>query len=339
MKKVFIGIDFSKLKFDAAIYLADKKTIIETEVFDNEESGFKLFLKWVNKQSQYSKAEALFCGEHTGNYSIGLTAFLCKEGMDFWLVSGLEMKLTQGIKRSKTDKVDACNIAEHAYRYQDKAVLFKLPSKELEAISDLLSYRARLLKVMLALTVSAKEMKRVKDNDSCNHIFAESHAYAAKIKKSIADCEKRIKMLVSQNVELKTNYDLVTSVAGIGMINAALILVATGNFTLFNNPRQFGCYCGVVPFEHNSGSSVRGKTRVSKMANKEIKATLGMAVLNCMRYDPVLKDYYQRKKNEGKNKILVRNNMKNKLIHIIFAVVKTGKKYEKTYNNPLKQAA
>lgn len=129
MKKVFIGIDFSKLKFDAAIYSVDTKAIVATEVFDNEQSGYVDFLQWVKATTRCQKSGMLFCGEHTGYYSGNLSVFLYESGYDMWLVSGLEIKLTQGIKRTKTDRVDACKIAEHAYRYQDKVVLFQPVSK------------------------------------------------------------------------------------------------------------------------------------------------------------------------------------------------------------------
>jgi transposase len=155
----------------------------------------------------------------------------------------------------------------------------------------------------------------------------------------VRDCEKRIEMLIKQDISLKITYKQVTSVVGIGLVNGALILVATANFTLFDNPRKFGCYCGVVPFEHSSGTSVRGKTRVSKMANKRIKTTLTLAARNSVRFDPELKEYYERKISEGKNSWLVLNNVKNKLIHRIFAVVRDGQMYEKQYIHPLKQAA
>jgi transposase len=164
MKKVFIGIDFSKLKFDVAIYNVESKAIISSEVFENEQSGFDLFLKWVKEKTSCTKSGILFCGEHTGYYSGKLSLFLHESGFDMWLVSGLEMKLTQGIKRNKTDRVDACKIAEHAYRYQDKVVLFQPVSKALEEIRELLSYRERLVETRKVLTTSANEMKRVKDN-------------------------------------------------------------------------------------------------------------------------------------------------------------------------------
>jgi transposase len=339
MKKVFIGIDFSKLKFDVAIYSVESKAIVSTEVFENEEDGFNLFLKWVKEKTSCNKSGILFCGEHTGYYSGKLSLFLHESGYDMWLVSGLELKLTQGLKRNKTDRVDACKIAEHAYRYQDKVVLFQPVSKALDEIRELLSYRERLVETRKVLTTSAKEMKRVKDNASCNYIYRDSIEYIKSLNASVRDCEKRIEALLKQDISLKTNYKLVSSVVGIGLVNAALILVATDNFTKFENPRKFGCYCGVVPFEHSSGTSVRGKTRVSKMANRHLKTKLTLAAQNAVRFDPELKEYYQRKLREGKNNWLVLNNVKNKLIHRIFAVVRDRQMYEKQYVHPLKQAA
>lgn len=339
MKKVFIGIDFSKLKFDAAIYSVDTKAIVAAEVFENEQSGYVNFIQWVKENIRCQKSGMLFCGEHTGYYSGNLSVFLYESGYDMWLVSGLEMKLTQGIKRNKTDRVDACKIAEYAFRYQDKVQLFEPVSKDLDEIRELLSYRERLVETRKVLATSAKEMKRVKDNGSCDYIYQDSLEYIKSLNASVRNCEKRIEALLKHDISLNTNYKLVSSVVGIGLVNTALILVATANFTLFESPRKFGCYCGVVPFEHSSGSSVRGKTRVSKMANRHLKTKLTLAAQNAVRFDPELKEYYQRKRSEGKNNWLVLNNVKNKLIHRIFAVVRDGKLYEKQYIHPLKQVA
>ena len=247
----------------------------------------------MKENTRCQKSGLLFCGEHTGYYSGNLSVFLYESGYDMWLVSGLEMKLTQGLKRNKTDRVDACKIAEHAFRYQDKVVLFQPVSKALDEIRELLSYRERLVETRKVLTTSAREMKRVKENTSCDFIYHDSLKYIKTLNASVRECEKRIELLLKQDISLKTNYRLVSSVVGIGLVNAALILVATDNFTKFDNPRKFGCYCGVVPFEHSSGTSVRGKTRVSKMANRNLKTKLTLAAQNAVRFDPELKEYYQ----------------------------------------------
>ena len=339
MKKVFIGIDFSKLKFDVAIYLSDTKEIVSSNVFDNELPGYKQLIKWINKTIDCNKADVLFCGEHTGYYSSNLSVFLHESGYDLWLVSGLQIKLSQGIKREKTDKIDACHIAQYACRFEDKVVLFTPVSSTLEQLRDLLSYRDRLVEFKKILKTSAGELKRVRSSDSGQYICDESLNQIKQLSLKIRDCEKRIEALIKQDISLATNYKLMNTVKGIGMVNAVLILIATANFTLFLDPRKFGCYCGVVPFKHSSGTSVRGKTRVSQMANKKIKTALTQAARNSVMYDPLLKEYYQKKRSEGKTDALAINNVRNKLIHRIFAVVRSGQNYDLNYTHSLKQQA
>ena len=110
MKKVFIGIDFSKLKFDVAIYSVESRAIVSTEVFENDEVGFNLFLQWVKEKTSCTKSGILFCGEHTSYYSGNSSVFLYETGYDMWLVSGLEMKLTPSYRISPSfliQKLDA----------------------------------------------------------------------------------------------------------------------------------------------------------------------------------------------------------------------------------------
>jgi len=339
MKKVFIGIDFSKLKFDVAIFKVETNSIFSEKVFENDQSGYTKFLKWVRINTNCQKASILFCGEHTGYYSANLSAFLHKSGFNMWLVSGLQIKLSQGIKRAKTDRIDACKIADYAYRHQDKVILFQPAPKALEQIRELLSFRERLVETRKKLSISAKEMNRVKVNASCDFIYQDSLEHIKALSFSILTSEKRIEDLILGDKVLNTNYKLICSVVGIGIVNATLILVATSNFTLFPNPRKFGCYCGVVPFEYTSGSSIRGKKRVSKFANKNVKTKLTLAAQNSIRNDPEMRAYYLRKISEGKCHWLVLNNVKNKLIHRIYAVVRDGKMYDKQYQHPLKKGA
>lgn len=339
MKKAFIGIDFSKLKFDVAVYLADAKEIVSTNIFENQPSGYQQLIAWLKEVLDFSKSDILFCGEHTGYYSSNLSVYLHESGYDLWLVSGLEIKLSQGIKRKKTDKADSCYIAQYACRFQDKVSLYQPMPAALEEVKDLLSYRERLVELRKILLTSARELKRVRVSKSSLYIYDESLAQVRELSKKIKGCEKQIEEIIKQDNTLETNYKLMNTVKGIGLVNAALILVTTGNFTLFTDPRKFGCYSGVVPFEHNSGTSVRGKTRVSHIANKKIKSLLTQAARNSVRYDPLLRDYYQRKVAEGKAKALVLNNVRNKLIHRIFAVVRSGEEYDLNYINPLQQKA
>ena len=138
--------------------------------------------------------------------------------------------------------------------------------------------------------------------------------------------------IISDDMEVKRNYDLVSSVKGIGLINTINTIVYTNNFKSFETPRQYACYIGVAPFDHSSGTSVRGKTQVSKICRTQQKAELSMAARCAIVHDPGLKRYYQRKMKEkggGKNAHgVVLNAIKFKLILRMFSVVRSGEPYK-----------
>ena len=128
--------------------------------------------------------------------------------------------------------------------------------------------------------------------------------------------------MMSGNASIASNYSLIQSIIGIGQINAAVIITVTDNFRKFDNPRKFACYCGVAPFEHTSGTSIRGKTRTSKLAAKDLKVLLTRAAITAMVHDPQIRTYYLRKVSEGKHKASVINAIRAKIIYRCFAVVK-----------------
>jgi transposase len=148
--------------------------------------------------------------------------------------------------------------------------------------------------------------------------------------------EAQMKDVIDGDDELKKLFDLVTSVVGIGFVTAVNLIVYTNEFKLFTNHRQLPCYSGIAPFEHKSGSSIRGRTRVSHLANKKMKKYLHMASLTGIKKDEGLKTYYERKVAEGKSKMSVINAVRNKLLARVFAVVNRGLAYQKlNYQRPL----
>ena len=105
-------------------------------------------------------------------------------------------------------------------------------------------------------------------------------------------------------------------------MTALSLILFTRNFTLFDDPRKLACYGGVAPFEYSSGTSVKGRTKVSHFANKDLKKIIHMAALSAIRYNPEMKAYFIRKVEQGKNKMSVINAIRNKLIHCIMAIIK-----------------
>lgn len=340
MKKVFIGIDFSKLKFDAVFLEATNVDKPVHKEFTNDLSGCKSFICWAKSHTRSSKKDWLVCGEATGIYTRELTAFLNQSKIDIWIEDPKQIKRSLGMIRGKTDKVDAYRIALYAYRFKDKAQSSYVRSKALDQIKDLTAYGERLKRQKQALKVSANELKRVKNNDSIvDFIHQDSESKMLEIKKTLKNIEKKIKNLINQNAALFENYELISSVKGIGFKNTIMILILTGNFSGFTQASKFGCYCGVVPFEYSSGSSVSGTTRISELANKKMKAFLTQAANSAVRHDKNLKDYYNRKLQDGKDHALIINNVRNKLIHIIFGVIKNRKPYDPNWNNTIQKSA
>ena len=130
---------------------------------------------------------------------------------------------------------------------------------------------------------------------------------------------------------LQENFTLVTSIKGVALINTVVILIATQNFTRFTNARQFACYAGMAPFGKQSGTSINSKPKVSRLANKKIKTLLTQAAKSAMAHDPNIKRYYERKAVEGKDKWLITNNVRNKIVHTIFAIVRSKQPYSVNY--------
>ena len=148
------------------------------------------------------------------------------------------------------------------------------------------------------------------------------------LEKEIEQIDKDLDDTIKNDPQLKELYNLATSVPGVGKYTALFMICYTNEFSIYNNPKQLACYCGVAPFEHSSGSSVKGKTRVSHMANKVLKRMLHMGAMSVIARDPELRDYYQRKVAQGKNKMLVINAVRNKIIHRLCAVIKRGYEYQ-----------
>lgn len=334
MKNLFIGIDFSKESFDVTFFKKEELGKMYYSKFENNKKGFGALLTWIASSVSVKRADWLFCGEHTGLYSVELAHFLLKKGLFVWLENPLQIKRSMGIRREKSDKADSKEIALYAYRYQDRARNYELSEKSFEDLQMLLSFRERLIKNRTSLEVSSSEMRRIHKRDAtARFIYEQSEKDIVRIKKEIKNIEKRMLEIVDSSPALKENYDLATSVKGIGMINALTIIIRTHNFTSFENSRQFSCYGGVAPFENSSGSSINKGTHVSCIANRQIKVLLTQAAIAAVLHDKELGAYYRRKVDEGKHRNVALNNVRNKLLHRVFAVVRNKEPYRDDYRN------
>jgi len=253
-------------------------------------------------------------------------------GLSFWLENPNQIRLSSGVSRQKSDRVDSMQIALYASRFMDRVRLYNPTSTVLLKIRELVRFKDRLTKVKTQLSVAANELKNVRKTwAETDYIDYSTKDIVSQIENKIANTEKKMLTLLETDPELKRKYELINSVIGVGMQTAIYLLVHTWGFNAFESPRQLACYCGIVPFSKRSGTSLKGRPHISHLANKKLKSLLHMCALNAVKYDPQLKQYYQRKVEEGKHKMNVLNNVRNKLIHRVYAVITTGQEYDKNY--------
>lgn len=320
MKKVFIGIDVSKDWIDYSVRKADLQNSEPAKRVNNDLDSITKLCKYLHKNHGQENIHVVF--EHTGNFGLLLSCILESFDILYSTVPALEIKLSLGITRGKSDIVDASRIAEYAAINEHKLKPTKLPSEVLLQIKELLTYRLQLVKITVQLKNSLKAHKIASKISNLKNIVEDIEQKLDGYKEDIEKIETQIKSLINQEPELKKNYGYITSVKGIGLMIAAYMIVTTNNFTAFDNPRKFNCYSGVAPFEHSSGSSIRGKTQTSNLANKTVKTLLYSGAMSAANHDPQMKKYYQRKRLEGKEHQTVINAIACKLISRAFATVK-----------------
>lgn len=331
MKKTdFIGIDISKDFMDCALLSGNNPKAFKEKKFKNELDGFDDMEKWINKNGLV-KNDLLLCMEHTGTYGLLLFAWLSQKEFDFCVEPGLKIKRSLGLTRGKDDKIDARRIADYAFSNIHKLKLFSFPSEKIVYLKQLLTYREQLVRNRTTFKNSIKSHLQYERISMKKTVSDDIKAMIGVHNKQIKHVEKEIIDIIKSDEDLKKNFYLATSVKGIGLIISALMLVTTNNFTGFEDGRQYACYSGVAPFGNSSGTSIRGKTMVSHLANKTVKTMLTRGANSAAQWDPELKAYFNRRLSEGKDHKIVINAISCKLINRVFAVVKRQTPFVITY--------
>lgn len=324
----FIGSDISKKTLDFAV--RDPTQHLFHLKVDNSPEGLQQF-KQECLARNIDLQQSLICCEHTGIYNQHILALATQDNLSLWLESSLRIKRSLGLQRGKNDKIDAIRISEYAFRYVDQATVWQPERRVISKLRQLVSLRKRLLNAKNALRVPLDELANFQDEKLQKEMERLNRKPIEALEKQIAEVEKKIKALIKEDDSLKHLFGLVTSVEGVGEVVFCEMIIATNEFKLFSCPRKFACYAGVVPFDHSSGTSIRGGTRVSHLANKQLKKLLHMAALSVVSGKGEMASYYHRKVEQGKNKMLVLNAVRNKIIHRVFACIRDNRQYEKNY--------
>jgi transposase len=319
--KESLGIDISKLTIDAALHHGGKH-----QQFANNRAGYKTMLKWL-KELKIETESLVICFEHTGWYCLKLSHFLHGLGIAYHCANPIEIKRSSGLKRGKNDKEDAFVIARYAWLHREELENSKPMPEQLIELQRMMALRSQLVKNMTGLKNQRSGMKVLSGSpstDPCIRVIDQTLAY---LKGQLLKLEKQMQELIKADKQMQANYVLSRTVKGVGPILAMQMLLHTHNYSRFEAWRQFSAYCGLVPYENSSGTSINLRPRTHPISDRKMKSLLSMSALSAIRCDPELKAYYSKRVQEGKEKMVVLNIIRNKIVSRVFATVKRGTPY------------
>lgn len=264
-----------------------------------------------------------------GSYSLyhyGLCYFLSCQQVDYAIESLYQIKHSMGIIRGKSDKADSTMIADYAARHMDKLHLQNLPSEQILHLKLLLAHRQRLIRQKNRLSVSAAELVQVKELVDISFILASLQQQLKAVKEQLKQVNQQLKVLL-QAPQLDKQTKLLCSVPGVGLLIAAHMIAYSEGFTKFSSWRKFACYVGTARFPIQSGTSIRGKTKISAIGNRRLKGVFSIGAVNMIKNDTEYRRYYKRKTKEGKHYMVVINTIRNKLISRMVAVIRRQTPY------------
>jgi transposase len=321
---VILGVDVSKLTLDICWAEQNKHVKI-----DNCSKGFEVLKKWC-KTHGIDLKETLLVMEFTGGYEYRLLQFCESLSIPYVRVPGLEIKNSMGMARGKSDKADAFRIGRYGEKNSDKLTPSKPLNMKILELKQLLTFRKRLVREKAGLESTVKEREHMYGINKTDTVTRIAKAKIKADEKYITEIEQQIADIIKSDPEMLQNFRIITSIKGIGKINAWMTIAYTENFTSFPDGRTYAVYVGVIPFEHTSGTSIKKRKRVSYLAHKELKQELNQAAKTAIVHDKEIAAYAERKL-KNKDYALVLNNVKFKLILRMFALVKRSEKFVENY--------
>lgn len=317
MTEPILGMDIAKLKFNVCLIQQSGK--LKHKLFANTASGFEQLSVWLSKQS-VQRVHA--CLEATGTYGEALSLFLHEAGHTVSVVNPAAIKAFAGsrLSRTKTDKVDAELIARFC-QAQAPPAWTPLPQevRELQAL-------VRRLESLVEMRVM--EENRLSSGIAVDSVRESVEAHLTYLSEQIKRCEELIRKHIKGHPTLKAQSELLDSIPGIAESTAALLLAEITDIKQYRSARQVAAYAGLVPRERRSGSSVRGRTRLSKIGNARLRRALYFPAITALRCSPFFQAWAEGLRERGKCKMSVIGAAMRKLIHLAYGVLKTGRPFD-----------
>ncbi|OUS18031.1 IS110 family transposase [Nonlabens dokdonensis] len=312
--KETFGVDISKDVFD--VYGSKSGH----DQFKNDESGFKQLLKSLPES-------CIVAMEATGYYHYRLAQFLYKNGVLVSVINPLSIKrfIQMKLAKIKTDKSDSKAICEYAL-INDVPIYDALTDVQSECLQLF-----RLLDTYLKQRTATKNKMHGEEalGLPSKFVYRSLRRNKKQLDKEIKSIEEKLLSLVKEDQQHQLT--LLTSIPGIGQKTALFLIVVTDGFSKFENAAQLCSYVGITPTIRESGSSVRGRARISKVGNRKLRNLLFLCSFNACKYNKACRELYERIVNKGKSKKLALIAVANKLLKQCFAIAKSGRPYDETY--------
>ena len=314
-----LGLDVAKAKVDAALLMENGK--FKTKVFCNSAKGFAQLQAWL---AACGAERVHACMEATGAYHEALSTYLFDQGHSVSVINPQRIKsfgASEGI-RTKNDQIDARLIARFCKRMQPQVWQPEpLEIRELRALGrrrdDLVAMRAQ-------------ESNRAGLNTA---LVEKSIARSlASLDQWIEEIDREIKDHINRHPGLKTRFDLLRSIPGIGSVCAEAILSESGGFFRFERVAEAVAFVCLSPLERSSGTSVRGKSRISKKGNNRLRHLLYMPAMSAKRHNPLVAALAQRLTAKGKAKKAILCACMRKLLHIAYGVLKHNQPFNPNFS-------
>ncbi|WMI65074.1 IS110 family transposase [Aestuariibaculum sp. YM273] len=312
------GVDISKDVFD--VYGSQTGS----NQFKNDCQGFKKFLKVLSK-------ETLVVMEATGYYHYRLAQFLHGQGILVSVVNPLSVKrfIQMKLAKVKTDKSDAKAISE--YGQMNEVPLYN-------ALTEVQSECLQLFRLLDSYLKHRTAIKnKLKGEEALGvpskFVYRSLRRNLNHLNKEIESIESRLLELVKQDQQQQLT--LLKSIPGMGMKTALFLIVVTEGFSRFNSASELCSYVGVTPTIRESGSSVRGRSRISKVGNKKLRNLLFLCAFSACKHNKGCRELYERIIAKGKSKKLALIAVSNKLLKQAFAIAKSGLPYDENFMSKL----
>ena len=324
----YVGIDVASATFVACVIQAPARVVVQPESFANDTAGYDALEAWLAKHG-VTPAQGVLCMEATGVYGEGLAYHLAAH--DWWLAVAPPLHVKQAFSPSghKTDAVDSRQIGEYAARFHDHLRRFVPQKALLEQIKVLLQMREQYVRQKTAHLNARHALKRKVVRTPLAEALHEQSI--AQLKQHIQTIEAEIRQLLDQDPDLRQKIALLLTIPGVGFLLASHLVILTAYMHDPFNPKAVAAHLGLAPFEHSSGSSVRRRSSSRHFGPPAVRKLLHLAARSRCTHHPASRDYYQRKVCAGKPKPLVLNNLANRLIRVICAVLRTRQPYLPDY--------